>query len=148
LFVGSDELRSVRLIDQCHDDRDAGLGGRCYTRTIRNNLPAHWAALLAYDEKQVEVDPARIAADQAGGATVGLEAFALEALALHLAGTANRLGGLARTALGWLLEMPAQLHLTEDTFPLHLLLERLQRLIDVVVTNENLHLAAFSFDPG
>jgi hypothetical protein len=41
--------------------------------------------------------------------------------------------------------MPAQLHFAKDPLPLHLLLERLQRLVDVVVTNENLHLAACSF---
>ena len=43
--------------------------------------------------------------------------------------------------------MAAQLHLAEDTFPLHFLLERLERLIDIVVTNENLHLAAYSCVP-
>ncbi len=41
--------------------------------------------------------------------------------------------------------MPSQLHLAENTLPLHLLLERFQRLIDVVVTHEDLHLAADSF---
>jgi hypothetical protein len=73
------------------------------------------------------------------------EAFALQALALHLAGAADSLGRLAGAALRRLLVMPAQLHLAENTFPLHLLLERFERLIDVVVTNQNLHLAAFSF---
>jgi hypothetical protein len=74
----------------------------------------------------------------------GLEAFALQTLALHLAGAANGLGGLAGAALGWLLEVPAQLHLAENTLALHLLFERLERLIDIVVTNQNLHLAAYS----
>ena len=41
--------------------------------------------------------------------------------------------------------MPAQLHFPENAFPLHLLLERLQRLVDIVFTNEDLHLAAISF---
>ena len=41
--------------------------------------------------------------------------------------------------------MPPQLHLAENPLPLHLLLERLERLIDIVVTHENLHLAACSF---
>jgi peptide deformylase len=40
--------------------------------------------------------------------------------------------------------MTTQLHLTENSFPLHLFLQRLERLIDIVVTNENLHLAACS----
>ena|ERR1700761_4473018 len=74
----------------------------------------------------------------------GLEALALQALALHLARAAHRFGGFARPALGRLLEMATQLHLAEDPFPLHLLLQRLQRLINIVVTNENLHLAACS----
>jgi hypothetical protein len=35
--------------------------------------------------------------------------------------------------------MAAQLHLAEDAFALHLLLEGLEGLIDVVVADENLH---------
>src|ERR1700712_328662 len=81
------------------------------------------------------------------GAWDFLEAFALQALALHLAGPANRFGGLTGAALGRLLEMPPQLHFTENTLPLHLLLERLQRLVDIVVANENLHLVAYSSNP-
>jgi hypothetical protein len=34
--------------------------------------------------------------------------------------------------------MPAKLHLAEDTLTLHLLLQHLERLIDVVVTDKNL----------
>ena len=41
--------------------------------------------------------------------------------------------------------MPTQLHLAENPLPLHLFLERFQRLVDVVVTHEDLHLAAYSF---
>jgi hypothetical protein len=40
--------------------------------------------------------------------------------------------------------MAAQLHLAKNTLALHLLLERLERLIDIVVANQNLHLAAYS----
>jgi hypothetical protein len=43
--------------------------------------------------------------------------------------------------------MPAKLHLTEDSLPLHLLLERLERLIDVVVANQNLHVPSPSIGP-
>lgn len=75
----------------------------------------------------------------------GLEAFALYALALQLPGTADGFGSLAGSALRRLLVVPPQLHLAEDSFPLHLLLERFQRLIDIVVAYEHLHLAAFSF---
>src|SRR5262249_60691465 len=35
--------------------------------------------------------------------------------------------------------MTAQLHLAEDALALHLFLQRLEGLVDVVVTNENLH---------
>src|ERR1700722_3803846 len=73
------------------------------------------------------------------------EAFALDALALQLAGAADGFGSLAGPALRRLFVVPSQLHLAEDSFPLHLLLERFQRLIDIVVAYEHLHLAAFSF---
>jgi len=36
--------------------------------------------------------------------------------------------------------MLAELHLAEDAFALHLLLQYLEGLVDIVVTNENLHL--------
>jgi hypothetical protein len=75
----------------------------------------------------------------------GSEPLALDPLALQLAGAANGLGSLAGAALRRLLIVPPQLHLAENPLPLHLLLERLQRLVDIVVTNENLHLAACSF---
>jgi hypothetical protein len=35
--------------------------------------------------------------------------------------------------------MSAELHLTEDAFALHLFLQRLESLIDIIVANENLH---------
>jgi hypothetical protein len=37
--------------------------------------------------------------------------------------------------------MPAQFHFTEHAFALELLFERLKRLVDVIIANENLHLA-------
>lgn len=37
--------------------------------------------------------------------------------------------------------MPAEFHLAEHAFALELLFQGFQRLIDVVVTDENLHLA-------
>ena len=40
--------------------------------------------------------------------------------------------------------MAAELHLAENALALHLLLERLESLIDIVIANENLH-AASSF---
>ena len=71
--------------------------------------------------------------------------LALQALALHLAGAANSLGSLTGAAFGRLFIVAAQLHFPENTFALHLFLERFQRLINIVFTNEDLHLAAVSF---
>ena len=41
--------------------------------------------------------------------------------------------------------MTAEFHLAEDALALHLLLQHLEGLVDIVVTDENLH-AAFLFD--
>ncbi|EHH68617.1 hypothetical protein GMO_13870 [Gluconobacter morbifer G707] len=41
--------------------------------------------------------------------------------------------------------MAAQLHFTKNAFALHLLLQRFERLVNIVVTNENLHGAVNSF---
>jgi hypothetical protein len=35
--------------------------------------------------------------------------------------------------------MSAELHLAENALALHLLLQRLEGLVDIIVTNENLH---------
>jgi len=67
------------------------------------------------------------------------QALALGALAGELAGPANGFGALARTFFGRLFVMVAALHFAESAFPLHLLFERLQRLVDVVIANENLY---------
>ena len=77
-----------------------------------------------------------------------LEAFAFQPLAFQLSGAADRLGSLASPALRRLFKVTAQLHFPEDTFPLHLFFERLQRLIDIVIANENLHLVGFSMVGG
>ena len=68
-----------------------------------------------------------------------LEAFAFDALAFHFPGPAHGFSRFARPPLGRLLIMTPELHLPEHAFALHFFLERLQRLIDIVVTNENLH---------
>src|SRR4051812_44178168 len=60
-------------------------------------------------------------------------AFALGALALELAGAADCGGALARPLFRWLFVMTAQLHLAVDALALQLLLERAQRLLDVIV---------------
>ncbi len=70
-----------------------------------------------------------------------LEAFALDAFALHLAGAADGLRGFAGAAFGGFFVMPAELHFAEHAFTLKFLFKRLQRLVDVIVANENLHWA-------
>ena len=79
-----------------------------------------------------------------GAVARGLEAFALDPLAFHLAGAAHRLGRFPGAPLGGFFVMAAKLHLAEHAFTLKFLFQRLQRLIDVVIPNENLHLAANS----
>ena len=64
--------------------------------------------------------------------------FALHALALQLAIAADGLGPLAGALLARLLIGTAELHLPEDAFALHLLLQRLERLVDVVVADDDL----------
>src|SRR5215208_401079 len=66
-------------------------------------------------------------------------AFALGALALELAGAADCGGAFAGTLLRRLLVMTAQLHLAVDALALQLLLERAQRLLDIIVANDDLH---------
>src|ERR1700691_2748373 len=65
-------------------------------------------------------------------------ALALQALSLELAVAADRLGPFAGAPLARLLVMAPELHLAEDAFALHLLLQRLQRLVDIVVANDDL----------
>ncbi len=74
-----------------------------------------------------------------------LEAFTLDALTLHLAGAADSLGGFAGAALGGFFVVPAEFHFAEHAFALKLLFKRLQRLVDVIVANENLHLGVYSW---
>ncbi len=73
------------------------------------------------------------------GAGAAITPLALQALAGQLAGAADGLGLLAGALLGRLLVMTAQLHLPEDALTLHFLLESAESLVDVVVTDENLH---------
>lgn len=68
-----------------------------------------------------------------------LEAFAFETLAKQFAMATYRLGPLPCLLLGRLFEMPTEFHFTEDTFPLHLLLERAEGLVNVVVAYDYLH---------
>lgn len=67
------------------------------------------------------------------------EAFTLGALASQFPRPADGFSFLARFPFGRLLEMVAALHLPEETFALHLLLQRFQRLIDVVIADHDLN---------
>ena len=73
-------------------------------------------------------------------AFAGKEPFALGALAGQLAGTAHGFGLFASSFLGRLFVVIAKFHLAEDTFALHLLLQHLERLIDIVISDKYLHL--------
>lgn len=70
-----------------------------------------------------------------------LETFAFQTLAFQLTGATHGFGLFSGAALRGLLVIATQLHFTENPFALHFLLERLQGLIDVVVTNEYLHVS-------
>ena len=64
-------------------------------------------------------------------------------LALGLSSPADCGGVLASTLLRRLFIMPPELHLAIDTFPLKLLFEGAKGLVDIVVTNEDLHAVGF-----
>ncbi len=76
---------------------------------------------------------------RAAGREIALVAFALQALAQQLAIAPLGLGALALAALRGLLEVAAELHFPEDALALHLLLQRAQGLIDIVVADVDLH---------
>ena len=65
------------------------------------------------------------------------QTFAFSELARSLSSSANRLAFLPRSSLGWLFVGFAALQFTEKTFPLKLLFQNSQCLIDIIVTNEN-----------
>src|SRR4029077_19102089 len=87
-----------------------------------------------------------LARRSAGRARLGRdEAFALSFLAGELAGAADGFGLLAGALLGRLLVVIAELHLAEDAFALHLFLQRPQRLIHIVIANDDLHAPSSPF---
>ena len=67
------------------------------------------------------------------------ETLALGAFARQLTGAANCFCLFPCTLFRWLLIIVAQLHLSEDAFTLHLLLQRLESLINIVIANNYLH---------
>ena len=73
------------------------------------------------------------------------QAFTLGALASQLAGATDSFSLLTGTLFRGLFEVHVTLHFTEAAFALHLLLQGFQRLIDIVVANENLNQGYLSF---
>ena len=65
------------------------------------------------------------------------QALALQFLARELAGAADGIRPLPRFPRRGVLVMAAELHLAEDAFALHLLLQHPERLVDNVVADEN-----------
>src|SRR4051794_11862966 len=107
----------------------------CATRTPQDEVRASSCGL--------EARPSWCAASSAGaGDNLRLhrqQAFALHFLARELASTADRFRAFPGLLFGGLFVVAAQLHLAENPLALHLLLQRFEGLVDVIVTNENLH---------
>ena len=77
-----------------------------------------------------------------------LETFALQALAFQLAGAANGLGFFPGFAFRRLFIGTAKLHLAEDAFALHFLLQRAQSLLDIVIADDDLYDCSSPFVRG
>src|SRR5712691_27481 len=75
------------------------------------------------------------------------QALALHFLARELAGAADSFRLLPRFLFRGFLVMAAELHLAEDALALLFLLQHLEGLVDIVVTDENLH-TSFLFNPA
>ncbi|MDQ1193239.1 hypothetical protein QE419_002005 [Brevundimonas vesicularis] len=75
----------------------------------------------------------------------GQQALALHALARQLASATDGFGLLTGALFRGLLEVHVALHFTEAALALHLLLQGFERLVDVVVANENLNQVKLSF---
>jgi len=82
---------------------------------------------------------ARRTRGRGGGGRSGRQTtLALGTLARKLTGATDGLGLLARLLLGRLLVVVPQLHLAENALALQLLLQRAQRLVDIVIANNYL----------
>lgn len=76
------------------------------------------------------------------------QTFALSALARKLACAANGFRFLARFLFRRLLEISTRLHLPEKAFPLHLLFECAEGLLNIVVADGNLNNGELSICAG
>src|SRR5580704_3165225 len=115
-------------------------------RPLSNSPARSWPSAGTWPRKQAPISrilPSR-ASQRSASAHQGLglhrqKPFALQFLAGQLAGPAYRLRLLAGALFRGLFIMAAQFHLAKNALPLHLFLERLEGLINVIVANENLH---------
>lgn len=67
------------------------------------------------------------------------DAFALGAFASEFAGPAHGFGALAGFLLGGLFKRLTRFHFPEQAFALHLLLQRAQGLLDVIIADDDLY---------
>jgi hypothetical protein len=124
-------------------------------------IPSHWANLDGWNfrDQQEPVPLLRLEAGRARGPEPSLgpqdhtglhrqQSLALQFLARELAGAADGFRLLPRFPFRRLLVMFAELHLAENALALHLLLQHLERLVDIVVTDENLHSHSFLPESG
>ena len=74
-----------------------------------------------------------------GGSPDLHDAFALGAFAGQLAGAAHGFGALAGFLLGRFLKRLTRFHFPEQAFALHLLLQRAQGLLNVVIADDDLY---------
>src|SRR5262245_48465535 len=136
----------MRIAHQvCIPITTAATRGRYRKTAARAEGPALQRRLrIAAEMNRSEARATRPARGTGAGARGGLrlhrqETLALHALARELARPANRFRLFAGLLFGGLFVVAAELHLAENALALHLLLQRLEGLVDIVVADENLH---------
>src|SRR4029453_7856328 len=117
---------------------------------------ATWARASNYIEKLILSAHARTAVVASAAACAGSgcrawlcrqQNFALPLLSRELAGPAGCFRLFPRLLFRWFLVVAAKLHLAENPLSLHLFLQRLVGLVNVVVANKNLHACSFVVSP-
>src|SRR5262249_50750977 len=111
--------------------------------TPQSSRSAVWAGaprLLRSEARATRGAPGSGAGAARGGPRLHRQqALALHALAGELARPADRFRLLARLLFRGFFVVAAELHLAENALALHLLFQRLEGLVDVIVADENLH---------
>src|SRR5262249_5256262 len=111
----------------------AGVGLLCLARRTR------WARRAAREaaaaRRSTWAATALFGGAGTGGRLARQQTFPLRFLACELACASDRLGLFAHATFGGLFVVVTKLHLTKDALALHLLLQRLEGLIDVIVAN-------------